>query len=189
MTVVYWNLPNLSCGCGCGFGMGISQLTHPCTHHTHTWVPVWDHKPVMCTRNDEVGDVAQRLTDYAWPSMEDCTLPHMICRIPADSSGFQWIPVDPNPRLCECDMGQICMSGPEGVCWNLLEITGFRWNLQYPTRQSPVDLSSRVRRIPADSSRVQRILADSSGFQWIPAVSSSFQQIPADSSRVHDKLI
>ena len=45
--MVYWNLPNLSRRCG--FGTGISQLTCTCTHHTHTQVPMWDHKPVTCT--------------------------------------------------------------------------------------------------------------------------------------------
>ena len=48
------------------------------------------------------------------------------------------------------------------------ESAGIRRNLQNLTRQSPVDLSSRVQWILVDSSRFQQIPADSSGFQQSP---------------------
>ena len=127
------------------------------------------------------------------------TPPHDL----SDSGGFRWTQI---PDF-------VSVTWAKFTCPVRRESTGFRRNLQNPTRQSPVDLSSRVqwipaessgfrrspadsggvRRIPADSGGVRRIPADSGGvlrspvdssrFWWSPAESSGFQRIPAESSR------
>ena len=81
--------------------------------------------------------------------------------------------MDPNPRLCECDMGQIHMSGPEGVCQNPPESAeSDQTKSSGPVQQSPAD-SGGFRQSPTDSGRVQQILADSGRFHQTQADSTT----------------
>ena len=57
---------------------------------------------------------------------EDCTLSHLLRRKLPDSSGFQWNPLESNPRMSWCDKGQISIFIPGGVPQSPLETSIFR---------------------------------------------------------------
>ena len=104
---------------------------------------------------------------------EDCTLPHVFCRILPDSSGFQQTPPDSNPGMCWCDKGQIGMLSPGGVRWSPPEYGEFR--------RSPRNSIILFRW--ADSTGIRWNLLDSIGLHQTPSDSSRFHRTPSDSSR------
>jgi hypothetical protein len=134
---------------------------------------------------------------------EDFTLPHTLLWNLVESSGLQWTPADSNPGLCQCDMGQICVSSPPesaGIYWSPLtplefhqtESGGLQWTQSSRSRlqwipATPAE-STKFQRTLADSSRLHQILPDSTRLQQSPPDSTRLQRTLADSSRVHQIL-